>query len=390
MSLATVTISVVVGVPAPLNPLYQERYGIAPAVFTGAFAIYVVCAAASMLICGRLSDRLGRRTVGVAALGFSLASCLAFLFVRDSATFVLARALAGFGVGLGMSALGAFVVDLAPPGLRWMAALVTSAAAPVGTAAGAVGSGALVQYAPRPTTLGFVVAAGLVACCVLGVWVSPETVRPGAVRPSLVPTVAVPRRLMAVFAGGCLCFVACWSLGGFYQSLGATVARDALGMRGELVGGAVAAAVIGTSVVGGLCSSVLSTRRALVIGVGCFLLGVAGIAVTLRTGSVTAFLVASMLAGIGFGAGFNACLRALLDAAAPGETAGLLSAVYLIGFLGSALPNSVAGFGVERFGLSGVVNTYCVGTGLLVLAAGLVVWPRVVPLGGGTRLRSDP
>lgn len=373
VSVATLMMSVVVGLPAPLNPIYEERYGLRPGVLTGAFATYVVCAAAGMLTCGQLSDRVGRRPVCVGALAFSLASCLAFLLVRDSVTFVAARALAGIGVGVGMSSLGAYVVDLAPTALRWVAALVTSAAAPAGVALGAIVSGALVQFAPSPTVLGFAVFAVLIALCVVAVWLAPETVTTRAAVGRLIPRISVPPGLRVAFVGGCLCFVACWALGGFYQSLGATIAHDSLGLDGALVGGVVSAAVIGTSLFGGLAASRMSTSRALALGVACFVMGVLLVAVTIRTGEPVLFLLASAGAGLGFGSGFNACMRALLDAARPREIAGVLSAVYLIGFAGSAVPNAVGGLAVEAFGLADVVAAYAVLTGVMVLTAGIIV-----------------
>jgi MFS family permease len=373
VSLATLVLSIVVGIPAPLNPVYEDRYGISAGVLTGAFAVYVLCAAAAMLTCGQLSDRIGRRTVSAAALGFSMASCLAFLAVQGALTFMLARGLAGIGVGLGMSALGAFVVDLAPGGLRWIAALVTSAAAPVGVAIGAIGSGALVQFAPWPTHLGFIVSAVLVGLCIIAIWLSPETVTPPEEKGRLVPRIAVPSRLRVAFVGGCLCFVACWALGGFYQSLGATIADELLGVDGALLRGTVAASVIGSSLFGGLLTSRLTVGRALALGVGCFVLGVALIAITVQAGAPAPFLAASVLAGIGFGGSFNSCMRALLDATQPSEIAGLLAAVYLIGFAGTAIPYTITGIAVEAFGMEVVVLAVCVAVALMVVAASLVV-----------------
>jgi pimeloyl-ACP methyl ester carboxylesterase/MFS family permease len=377
-SVSAVMVSVAAGAPAALNTLFEARYGVTPSGLTGAFATYVVCSAAGLLTCGRLSDHLGRRVVGVLALALAGASCVVFLFVDGEEMLIAGRALQGLAVGIGMSALGALVVDLAPGRIRWLVPLITSVAAPFGVATGAVVSGALAQYAPHPLSLVFVLVAVAVALCTVGVLLSPETVarRPGALR-VMIPAVAVPARLRRMFAGGCMCFVACWSLGGVYQSLGPSIAADVLGLSGRLAGGIVAGSVIGMTAVGGVATSALPVRRALWIGVTAFVTGVTAIAVCVSAGLAAGFVAASMLAGIGFGASFNACMRALLRPANASETAGLLAAVYLVGFLGSAIPGLVAGFLVADWGLRRVAEACCVVVGLLALAAGVLVDGRL-------------
>jgi pimeloyl-ACP methyl ester carboxylesterase/predicted MFS family arabinose efflux permease len=373
-SLSVVMVSVAAGAPAPLNTIYADEFGVTSFGLTSAFAAYIVCAAIAMLAFGRLSDHLGRRPVGLLALAVSSLACIAFLFVDGTVTLVAGRAIQGIAVGIGMSALGAYVVDLAPQRLAWLGRLVASVAAPFGVASGAVLSGALVEYAPQPAMLVFIVVATVCALCGLLVFLSPETVlpQPGAAR-SLVPRIAVPARLRTLFTGSCACFVACWSVGGLYQSLGPSIARDVLALDGHLAGGAVAGSVIGATALGGLATAKLTLRRSLWCGIGAFAIGVAGIALALAAGSVTWFLFASVLTGLGFGATFSTGMRILLVAGRPSETAGLLSAVYLVGFLGSAVPGLVGGLFVDEWGLVVVVVVYCVAAGSLVVAGGVLV-----------------
>lgn len=113
-TISLVTLVSAAGTPAPLYVVYQERYGIPPAGLTGAFAIYILPLVTMLLVCGRLSDHLGRRLVAVVALLLGALACGMFVAVTSTATLLLARSVQGVGVGLGLAALGALVVDLRP------------------------------------------------------------------------------------------------------------------------------------------------------------------------------------------------------------------------------------------------------------------------------------
>jgi len=170
---------------------------------------------------GRLSNHLGRRLVSITD-------------VHGPGPLILGRILQGIGAGLASSAIAAYIVDSAPRSPRWLAAAVMTGAPMVGLTVGALGSGALVQYAPHPRSLVYLIAAALLGLCALLVAVSRDTVeRTGGAAASLRPQLRVPpaaRRLLPVASAT---FVATWALGGF-QALGATVAADQLGTRNTL------------------------------------------------------------------------------------------------------------------------------------------------------------
>ena len=52
-------------VPTPLLLVYQERLGLSPEVLTALFGCYAAGLVPALLLAGQLSDRLGRRLVGV-------------------------------------------------------------------------------------------------------------------------------------------------------------------------------------------------------------------------------------------------------------------------------------------------------------------------------------
>ncbi|MGZ6696966.1 MAG: MFS transporter [Solirubrobacteraceae bacterium] len=54
--------------PTPLYAVYRERFGFSSAVLTLVFATYMVVLVPTLLLCGQLSDRVGRKRVIAAGL----------------------------------------------------------------------------------------------------------------------------------------------------------------------------------------------------------------------------------------------------------------------------------------------------------------------------------
>ena len=102
-----------------------------------------------------------------AALVLLLLSLGVFIGARSVVWLIAARLLQGFATGLLTAAASASMLDLEPGGRPGLAALANVVAAMAGQAVGALGSGALVQYAPDPLRLVYIVV--LVAVLVVGV-----------------------------------------------------------------------------------------------------------------------------------------------------------------------------------------------------------------------------
>jgi hypothetical protein len=358
-SVSLVVVCAAAGVPAPLYVVYQQADGVSTVALTGAFAIYILPLLAALLCCGSLSDHLGRRWVSVPALLVGAAGCLVLATVDSAAPLIIGRAVQGLSVGLALSALGAFVVDLAPASRPGLAGAVTSGAPPGGIAIGALASGAAVQLAPeRAPVLSFVVTAALLTVAAVAVGLLPETVtrRPGALR-SLRPEVAVPRvpaDARAVFPTVCLLVAATYVLGGFTQALAPSLAVSVLG-RHDLFSGALAVAVYHLAgPVAGLAANRLPATRALVGGAVVLVAGIAGFVAAVLVGSFAAYLVAAVVGGAGFGVAFAGAMKVLLDRSPAGVHAGTLAAVYLFCYLAAAVSSLLAGVAVELWGLTAV------------------------------------
>jgi MFS family permease len=156
-----------------------------------------------------------------AAIALEAVAFVLFFIAGDVTVLLVARIAQGIATGMAFSTLGATLVDLNPPHSPGRAGLINGVAPISGLALGALGCGALVQYAPAPTHLVF--ALLLAGAGIAGVAVSrmPETStgRPGAIA-SLVPVLGIPARLRPDVYALVPIIVASWALGGLYLSLG--------------------------------------------------------------------------------------------------------------------------------------------------------------------------
>src|SRR5271163_687374 len=80
-------------VPTPLYPLYRHAFGFSGVMLTLIYAVYVLGNLVALLFFGRLADRIGRRTTCLPAIGFGLASAVAFGLAAGTPWLFVARAL---------------------------------------------------------------------------------------------------------------------------------------------------------------------------------------------------------------------------------------------------------------------------------------------------------
>ena len=182
--------------PSPLYVVYQQEWGFSATTLTVVFAVYVFGLILSLLVLGALSDHVGRRPVLAAAIALEAVALVLFITAGDVTLLLLARLVQGVATGAALTTLAATVADLNPPHSPGRAGVVNGVAPTSGLALGALGCGALVQYAPAPTHLVYaLLLGGMVLACLI-VAAVPETSarRPGGLA-SLAPRLGVPPRL---------------------------------------------------------------------------------------------------------------------------------------------------------------------------------------------------
>jgi MFS family permease len=355
------------GVPSPLYRVYAEEFGFGPGVLTTIFAIYAFALLGSLLVVGGLSDHVGRRPVIASGLALE-AVAMALFWAADGVGWLLvARVVQGLATGALTSALGAWLLDLQRRD-KPLGPFINSAAPGIGLSVGAFGAGLLVQLVPSPTDWVFGVLTVVFVLAAPGVLLLlPETSPrvPGA-RTSLRPRVEVARPQRPAFLLALPVVVAAWALGGLYASLGPSLVADVFGVDNHIAGGLLILALNGTGVFGSLAVRTVAPQKALVGGALTFVVGVGGTVAAVLTGSLVLLFVAAVVTGFAFGAAFFGAIAMVTDGVAPGHRAGLLAAVFVVGYLAFSLPAIAAGLAVPAIGLARATEIY--GGVVIVLA----------------------
>jgi MFS family permease len=356
--------------PTPLYGLYREELGFSELMVTVVFAVYALGVIATLLLAGNVSDETGRRPVLLAALGFSAASALCFLFEGGLPALFAGRLLSGFAAGLLSGAATVTVMELAPPGRAAGAGLAATAANMGGLGCGPLLAGLLAEYAPWPLRLPFVVHLALIAAAAVLTWLLPETVTSSGRRPRLRPQgLAVPPQVRGVFAPSALAAFAGFSLLGLFTAVAPAFVAETLDVHNLALAGLVVFSVFLASTAGQALMGRVGERRAL--PGGCFVLvaGLVLVAASLLLASLPLLVAGALCGGLGQGLAFRGAVTAISAAAPPEHRAATVSAFFVIAYLGISLP--VVGVGALTLGIglrnAGLTFAGCV----LVLALGV-------------------
>jgi MFS family permease len=354
-----VTFAAASAAPSPLYVVYQHLWGFSATTLTVVFAVYVAGLVAALLTLGALSDHVGRRPVLAAAIALEAVSFVLFLTAGNVPVLMLARLLQGVATGAAMTTLGAALVDLNPPHAPGRAGLLNGIAPTSGLAIGALGCGALVQYAPEPTHLVWVLL--LAGMLLAGVVVAriPETSarRPGAAA-SLRPKLGVPARIRADVLALAPIIVASWAIAGLYMSLGPSVAAGVFGLTNHLIGGLVVTLLCGVGAVASYALRRVPPARVLTLAGTLLTVGSVVSVLGVEFEDVWVAGAGTVLSGIGFGASALAQFGTLAVLAAPHERGELFAVALVIAYIAFSVPAVIAGFAATSAGLHPTALVY--------------------------------
>src|SRR4051794_17771125 len=174
------------GTPSPLYATYRELWGFSSVVLTLVYATYAFGVLASLLLAGRISDQWGRRPVLLVALGSLAMTSVLFMLADSVAWLFVARALQGVATGLALGAASAALLDLHPRRDPAGVGLTNGVVSAGGMGLGVLLSSALVQLAPAPRVLPYVLLLLLFVIAFVGALMMPEPVQERS-RPRLTP-----------------------------------------------------------------------------------------------------------------------------------------------------------------------------------------------------------
>jgi hypothetical protein len=338
--------------PSPLYRVYQAEWHFSATTLTAVFAVFVLVLLLTLLMFGSVSDYFGRRRTIVAGLAAYGMGCGVFLVAGGVAALFVARALQGVAVGLATGALGASLLELQPEG------------------SGGFGASALVQYGPARTHLVWWLLLGAGVVAVVAVLAMPESRAARSEMPlSFRPRLRVPRGARGAFVLALPCLLAGFALGGFYLSLGPSLAAQLLRSQNLLWGGVVIALLFGVGVPVILAVRKSSSSNVILGGCVALLAGAAITFVAIATWTSAVLLAGTAVAGLGWGPAFMGAYGSTVPLARPDDRAGLVAAVFTVGYLAFSIPAVIAGVATSHYGLHNTALVYSPAVAVLAATA---------------------
>ncbi|MEV6781273.1 MFS transporter [Streptomyces sp. NPDC051098] len=216
--------------PSALYGLYQQQWDIGTAGSTIIYACYAAGAILTLLLAGNVAEHISSRRTIILALGVIGVSFLAFIAASGPGSLGAARLIQGIGVGLLTGSAGKALANLHRHRSSKSAAAVNSAATSMGIALGAVSSGLIVEYAPAPLLIPFIVLAvlsmlGLIAVSVIPAWETASSRPARTWRPRLLRLTPDSRHVLLRVAP---IVTAGWAVVGLYLALGVEMSSTLL------------------------------------------------------------------------------------------------------------------------------------------------------------------
>jgi predicted MFS family arabinose efflux permease len=341
--------------PALTYGLYAQEWHLTHTVTAGVFAIYPITVVVMLVSFGGISDHIGRRETMLAGLFASLAGALLFAVAPDVWWVLAGRALMGIGVGLAASPSTAAVLEFTSPERAKSAALITMGAQAIGFAAALLLGGALTEYGPLPTRLCFWILALFLIVLLIGTWLLPRHAPGGAGGDWRSRMPSVPKHVRRAFAVSSTAMVAAYTFGVLVLSLGGQVEHDLIGSPNAFLNSAVLSLF---PIVMGAIGIIARTppRMALIVGALVSSLGMVLLIVAVNFRDLVTYLVATAAAGGAYSLLFVGGLQVISAAACERNRGGILSALYLLGYLSMGVLALVLGAIATTRGLSFAVD----------------------------------
>ena len=372
------TLLVGANLATPLYPLLQARLGLTSLDVSLAFSAYVLALVATLMLAGHWSDHIGRRAALLLAVLAGLAGGLVFAGADSLAVLSAGRALQGIAVALATGASSAALRELLPQRPEW-ASRFTLLASAGGVAAGPAIGGVL-SLLPGPTSTPYVIHSVVQAVLLVPLYLL-------RARPAIEP-VDGPRPLRALAprrpsvsheardafwlaaAVGFLSF----AVFGFCLSLAPGYFAPILGVDSRPLIGVLAGLALGASAL----SQLIGVRTRFAVPAGLALLGasVALIAAAAAWSNPWLLVAASLAAGVGQGIAFRTAFNDVAGKVEASRHAQIISTVYVITYLGSAVPVIGLGLAAAAYGLEGAASGFVVLCGVAAGALAAVALRR--------------
>ncbi|BBX01093.1 MFS transporter [Mycolicibacterium moriokaense] len=349
--------------PTPMYALYGENLQFAVLTTTVIYATYAGGVLFALLVFGRWSDAIGRRPMLLAGVAAALASAAVFLVADSVGVLLVGRVLSGLSAGIFTGTATAAVIEAAPPSWRTKAAAVATVVNIGGLGIGPLLAGILVQYAPAPLHLSFVVHIALTVLAGLAVLMVPETSqRSGSIG---VQRLSVPVEVRSVFVIAGLAAFAGFAVTGLFTAVAPSFLADVVGIDNNAVAGVIACSIFAASAVAQLAARNMVPQRAVAIGCAILAAGMIILAVALQFSSLAGLVAAAVVSGVGQGISFSRGLAAVVERTPAQRRAEVSSTYFVVAYVAISLPVVGEGLAARAWGLRTAGVSFAVAVAIL-------------------------
>jgi MFS family permease len=362
--------------PTPMYALYSARFHFSVLTTTVVFAMYAGGVLAALLAFGRWSDAVGRRPMLLLAIAFAIGSAGVFLAATGTDDLLLGRLLSGLSAGVATGTATAAVIEAAPQHWGGRAAAIATVANIGGLGLGPLLAGLLVQYAPAPLKLAFVVHIALMLLAAASVAISPET-SPRSSRIGL-QRLSVPVEVRTVFVIAATAAFAGFAVLGLFNAVSPSFLAGIIGIGNHAVAGAIVCSLSAASACAQLAAGRIDANRAVAAGCGVLVIGMLIIAASLQFSSLTLLILGALVAGAGQGVSFSRGLAAVAELTPPDRSAEVSSTYFVVAYVAISLPVVGEGLAAEAWGLrtAGIVFALAISALAAVCLAAILVEER--------------
>lgn len=357
--------------PSPMYALYSENMHFAVAETTVIYATYAGGVLTALLVFGSWSDSIGRRPVLLAGTLCALASAVVFLNAETVAQLLVGRVLSGLSAGLFTGTATAAIIESAPPRWHTRAPAVATIANMGGLSSGPILAGLLVQYAPEPLRLPFVVHIVLTVIAAIAVLVVPETVpfattpRTGTIR---LQRLSVPPPVRPIFIIAGLAAFAGFAVTGLFAAVAPAFVAEVIGIGNHALAGLIAGSIFAASAASQIVAVRIEPRRAVALGCAVLVAGMVVLAAALQFSSLTALVAASLISGLGQGISFSRGLAAVAERTPAEARAAVNSAYFVVAYVALSIPVVGAGLAAQAWGLRTSGTLFALAVGVIAAA----------------------
>ncbi|HVV31125.1 MAG TPA: MFS transporter [Mycobacteriales bacterium] len=359
--------------PTPLYPAYEQRFSFDALMVTVIYAVYAFGVMAALLLVGRASDQLGRKTLLLPGLVFSGLSSVVFLVVggvhhAGIPLLLTGRIVSGLSAGVFTGTATATLTDLAGPGRQAWAGLVAAVVNIGGLGLGPLTGGLLARWVGLPLQTCYALHLGLVLLAVAAVAVVPEPVEVVRPRRLVLQRLQVPAPIRTTFVQAVTAGFAGFAVLGLFTAVSPAF-LGLLGHHDPALTGLIVFSIFVASAVGQVLSARWTATPALLAGTALLVLGMVIVALGLGARSLPWLVVGAVIAGAGQGLSFRAALSAVTTASPVAQRGGVSSSFFAVCYIGISVPVIGVGVAAKHYGLVHTGEVFAGIVAALALAA---------------------